>query len=135
MKSIFTLFFAVCLCYTAIAQIDQLDFAKSGNVEKTNEVGVRKERKDKYGYNSQIERSFLKAGYIVANDYKSFYVVEYYVGAQPNKGKDDYTFRMKMYESTSGKLVATASVISSRRNDILDRLQMYIDEFINRLNN
>lgn len=118
------------------AQTHGFDFVKGGDIDKTKTVGVRKERKDKYGYNTTIESSFLKAGYTVLGDYSSFYVVEYYVGPQPvSGGADDFTFRIKLFEASGGKLVATASIISHSKNDVLTNLQNYINEFVKRLSN
>jgi hypothetical protein len=116
------------------AQIHGFDFVKGGDVDKSKAIGVRKERKDKYGYNTTIESSFLKAGYTVSGDYSAFYMVEYYVGPQPvSRGADDFTFRIKLSEASGGKLIATASVISHSKSDILANLQNYINEFVKRL--
>lgn len=117
------------------AQKNVLDFVKNTTVDKAKTVAVKKERKDKYGYNSTIERSFMKAGYSVVKEFNSDYLCEYYIGTQPKKGEDDYTLRMDLVEVSTGKMVATASIITKRRNQILDNLQGYVDEFITKLNN
>jgi hypothetical protein len=133
MKNLFCIIFLFSICTKLNAQKRHLDFVKSGVIDTTKEIGVRKERKDKFGYNSQIETTLLKAGYNVADESKSFYIIEYYVGPQPVKGRDDFAFRIKTIESSTGKLVAMASVISSRRSDLLNDLQNYIDEFVRKM--
>lgn len=120
----------------SFAQAGSFDFAKANNLDKAKTIGVRKERKDKYGYNSQIERWLLKTGYSVASDFTSFYAVEYLVGPQPvRRGADDFTFRIKVYETGSGKLIASASIVSHSKNEILDNLDRYISEFFTKASN
>ncbi|HRC15743.1 MAG TPA: hypothetical protein PLY25_08685 [Bacteroidia bacterium] len=131
---VFLLFFVSS--HITFAQSGAFDFAKSENLDKTKTIGVRKERKDKYGYNSLIERWLLKTGYSVGSDFTSFYAVEYLVGPQPvRRGADDFTFRIKVYEVTSGKLIASASIVSRSKNEILDNLDRYVSEFFNKAAN
>lgn len=66
------------------------------------------------------------------NEYKSFYLVEYNIGKEPKRGPDKYSFRISLFELSTGKMLARGTCIGNE-HFITKNLEQLIAEFVTKL--